>query len=80
MWRLVLDQNFNRDLVNAVKRRHGKPDLDMVRLLDVGLDEAPDDVVLAWAAREERIVLTHDEKTMPLWRTLALAQVCQCRG
>lgn len=64
MWRLVLDQNFNQDLFNAVKREHGKPDLDVVRVLDVGLAEAPDEVVLEWAAHEERIVLTHDIKTM----------------
>ena len=64
MWRLVLDQNFKQALFNAVERKHGKPNLDMVRLFDVGLSEALDEVVLEWAAQEERIVLTHDEKTM----------------
>ena len=64
MWRLALDQNFNRNLFNAVERKYGKLDLDVVRLFDVGLSEAPDEVVLEWAAQEERIVLSHDEKTM----------------
>lgn len=73
MWRLALDQNFNQGLFNAVKREYGKygehgedarPDLDVVRLFDVGLSEAPDEAVLEWAAQEERIVLTHDVKTM----------------
>jgi hypothetical protein len=30
----------------------------------VGLRTAPDPDVLAWAASEERILLTHDQKTM----------------
>lgn len=70
MWRLALDQNFNQDLFNAVERRYGEygergePDLDAVRLIDVGLSEAADEVVLEWAAQQERIVLTHDIKTM----------------
>jgi hypothetical protein len=50
LWRLALDQNFNQDLFNAVKREygqyreHGKADLDLdvVRLFDVGLSEATD--------------------------------------
>lgn len=76
MWRLALDQNFNLELFNAVAREygkqgeHGEPDLGVVRLFDVGLSEASDEAVLEWAAQEERIVLTHDIKTMvPLANT-----------
>lgn len=36
----------------------------MVRVQDVGLSGAGDPTVLAWAAREERVVLTHDVATM----------------
>ena len=74
MWRLALDQNFNQDLFNAVRREYskhqepGKLDLDVVRLFDVGLSEALDEEVLEWAAQEERIVLTHDVKTMYPWQ------------
>ena len=50
MWRLALDQNFNQDLFKAVIREHGQPDLDVVRLFDVGLSEALDEIVLEWAA------------------------------
>ena len=39
-------------------------DLDVVRLFDEGLSEAPDEAVLEWAAKQERIVLTHDIRTM----------------
>jgi predicted nuclease of predicted toxin-antitoxin system len=36
-----------------------------VRVQDVGLTETPDPVILAWAAGEDRILLTHDRETMP---------------
>lgn len=36
-----------------------------MRVQDVGLSAAPDPVVLAWAAVEGRILLTHDRDTMP---------------
>jgi hypothetical protein len=36
-----------------------------VRVQDVGLDKAKDPAVLAWAAANERIVVTHDISTMP---------------
>lgn len=44
-------------------RRH--PDLDIVRIQDTEVFEAEDPAVLAWAAREGRILLTHDIRTMP---------------
>jgi hypothetical protein len=40
------------------------PDLDLVRVQDVGLMHTPDPDILAWAATENRIVLTHDRTTM----------------
>jgi hypothetical protein len=39
--------------------------IDLVRAQDVGLRQAKDPVVLAWAAEQQRIVVTHDIKTMP---------------
>lgn len=72
MWRLVLDQNFNLDLWASVQKQYQRSDLDVVRLSAVGLTEAPDEVVLAWAAQEGRILLTHDGKTIP---PLAYARV-----
>ena len=35
MWRLLADENFNGDIVRGVLLRH--PDLDLVRVQDVGL-------------------------------------------
>jgi hypothetical protein len=60
---LVSDENFDGDILGRMFRRH--PDLDVVRVQDVGLRGAADPEVLAWAAGEGRILLTHDRDTMP---------------
>jgi len=60
--RLAADENFNNDIVRGLLRR--KPDLDIVRVQDVGLIEADDPAVLEWAAQEGRVLLTHDVTTI----------------
>lgn len=40
------------------------PDLDIVRVQDVGLSGADDPSVLEWAAEQGRIVVTHDISTL----------------
>jgi hypothetical protein len=62
MLRLLSDENFNGDIVRGLLLR--QPDLDLVRVQDVGLAGAEDPDVLAWAAENNRIVLTHDRATM----------------
>ncbi len=64
MLRLLSDENFNNDIVTGLLRK--QPDLDVVRVQDVGLLEALDPVILAWAAPENRIILTHDRETFPV--------------
>ena len=61
--RFLADEDLNEDLVRAVLLR--KPSLELVRVRDVGLAGATDDQVLAWAAIEDRLLLTHDASTMP---------------
>ena len=63
MLRLVTDENFKTEILRGLRRR--LPDLDVVRVQDVGLSESSDPVILDWAAAENRIVLTHDRETMP---------------
>ena len=62
MLRLLADENFNGDIVRGLLLR--QPDLDIVRVQDVGLAGADDADVLTWAADNKRIVLTHDRATM----------------
>ena len=59
---LAADENFNGNIVRGLFRR--QPTLDLVRLQDVGLSGAEDPVVLAWAAQEGRVLLTHDVSTI----------------
>lgn len=59
----LVDQNFNQRIVTGLVRR--EPGLVIIHARDVGLDEAPDPEVLAWAAERDLVLLTHDRKTIP---------------
>ena len=54
--------------------RRRLPGLDLVRVQDVGLLGVNDPIVLERAARDARVVLSHDVSTM---RTFAYARVLQ---
>ena len=62
MLRLAADENFDGRIVRGLLR--ALPDLDLVRVQDTPLEGALDEDVLEWAAREGRVVLTHDVSTM----------------
>src|SRR5437867_3448566 len=62
MLRLAADENFTGAIIRGVFRR--SPEVDLVRVQDVDLAGAVDPVVLEWAAREDRVLLTHDVTTM----------------
>lgn len=62
MLRLAADENFNNDILRGLLRRD--PSLDIIRLQDVGLVGIADPEVLDWAARENRVLLTHDQNTI----------------
>lgn len=62
MLRLLSDENFNQRILRGLKLR--LPSVDLLLAEQAGLRRAKDPDVLARAAREDRIVLTHDEKTM----------------
>ncbi len=62
MLKLATDENFNNDILRGILRRN--PDLDILRIQDVGLSGADDPTVLEWAAQEGRILLTHDVQTI----------------
>ncbi len=60
--RWAVDENLNNDILRGLLRR--KPDVDIVRVQDVGLSGAHDRLVLEWAASEGRVLLTHDVTTI----------------
>jgi predicted nuclease of predicted toxin-antitoxin system len=63
MLRLVSDGDFDGRLYRTLRK--SRPELDLVRVQDVGLRTAPDPDILAWAAAEDRIVISQDYDTMP---------------
>jgi hypothetical protein len=61
--RLLLDEDFNNDVLRGLLRR--KSDVDVVRVQDVEeIAGASDPEILAWAGQEGRVVFTHDVSTM----------------
>ncbi len=62
MLRFAADENFNNVIVRGLRRRY--PSVDLVRVQDSGLVGADDPAILAWAAEQGRVVLTHDVSTM----------------
>jgi Domain of unknown function (DUF5615) len=63
MLSLLSDENLNGDIIRGLFLR--QPNLDLIRVQDVGLIEVEDPEILAWAAEKQRIILTHDRAMMP---------------
>ncbi len=63
MIRLLVDQNFNGHILDGLTRRD--PGLDFLHVRNEGLAAAPDPVLLEWAATQDRVLLTHDRRTIP---------------
>ena len=61
--RFLADENFDNRILAGLRRR--LPALDILRVQDAGLVGAEDPEILAWAAEEDRILLTHDAATVP---------------
>lgn len=59
---LAFDENFNNDVLRGLLRR--SPALDVVRIQDAGLAGQEDPKVLAWAATEGRVLVSHDVSTL----------------
>ncbi|MFN8516136.1 MAG: DUF5615 family PIN-like protein [Chloroflexia bacterium] len=64
MLRFAADENFDNAVLRGLRLR--QPAVEIVRVQDVSVLAGSDDPrPLAWAAAEERILLTHDAATMP---------------
>lgn len=68
--RFLTDENVANSLVFGLRRR--VDGADIVRVHDVGLRTLDDPTILAWAADNSRLLVSHDVKTIP---TLAYEQV-----
>ncbi len=63
MLRQLADENFDGDITRGLLLCD--PNIDLIRIQEVGLTEADDPLILEWAAVHNRMVLTHDRATMP---------------
>ena len=61
--RLIADENFNGSIIRGLIRI--LPNLDLVRVQDVELSGAEDPTILEWAANNNRILISHDRRTVP---------------
>jgi predicted nuclease of predicted toxin-antitoxin system len=62
--RFQADADFNEEIVSALLRNH--PDLDFQTAEEAELHGITDPEVLARAADDRRILVTHDRRTMPV--------------
>jgi len=63
MLALLIDENLNHRIVRGLSRT--LPEIDYAIAQNVGLQGRPDPALLAWAADQRRILVTHDLKTIP---------------
>jgi hypothetical protein len=62
MLRLISDEDVNDAIIKGLRRR--EPTVDIVRAVDVGLGHTDDPIILEWAAKEGRVLITGDVNTM----------------
>ncbi len=62
MIKLLADENLDNTIIRGLLRRN--PDIDIVRVQDIGLSGEDDPIVLEWSAEQGRVLLTHDVATI----------------
>ena len=63
MLRLFIDENFDQRILRGLRLRY--PAFDFVVVQATSLQGAKDPSLLAWAAEQQRILVTYDLKTIP---------------
>ena len=61
--RFIADYDFNGEIRDGLVRR--EPSIDFLSGFEAGLEGVPDPDVLEKAADEGRVLVTHDQRTMP---------------
>jgi predicted nuclease of predicted toxin-antitoxin system len=74
----LADENFLSAIVRGLQRQNSQ--LDIVRVQEHGLQQTDDRLILEWAANHNRIVLTHDLRTMPDFAYTRVAQQLKMPG
>lgn len=62
MLRLAADEDLDNRIVLGIRRQN--PSVDIATVREASLSGVPDPGVLRWAAREGRVLFTHDVNTM----------------
>lgn len=62
MLRLASDADVHGEIIRGLRRR--QPEIDLVRAQDALPEVTPDPEILAWAAAENRVLVTNDRNTM----------------
>lgn len=78
MLRLLIDQDLDHVILRGLLLR--VPNLDVITAHQVGLSKASDPEVLSWAAEQERIIVTHDRRTMPYHAASRIARAEKVAG
>lgn len=60
--KLLMDEHIDPAITKGLRRIH--PELDVVTVQEAGLRTKLDDVLLAWAAQEGRVMVSRDLSTM----------------
>jgi len=59
---LATDEDVHEDIIRGLRRR--EPDVDIVRVVDVGLGHTPDPLILEWTPGEGQVLVTGDVNSM----------------
>lgn len=63
MLRLLIDENFDQRILRGLRLEI--PSIDYIVVQETKLKGLRDSLLLAWAAENPRIIVTHDVNTMP---------------
>lgn len=63
MLQILVDENFDQRILRGLRRQ--VPDLDYVIVQQRELESSDDPALLAWAAYQQRVLVTHDVNTVP---------------
>ncbi len=78
MIRYLADENFDGKVVGGLRRR--SQEVDILTVQEAGLSAAEDPDMLSWAAEQDRVILTHDVRTMTRFAIERIAQGLRMPG